>query len=89
MKEKKLSTLLFSTIALLCLICLTGGGNAFSQQDKKPNILFIAIDDLNDWTGMLKGNPQALTPHMDELASQGMLFTKKHRCFPRQDQGTI
>ncbi len=24
---------------------------------KKPNILFIAIDDLNDWVGSLGGHP--------------------------------
>ena len=36
---------------------------------KKPNVLFIAIDDLNDWTDTLKGNPQAKTPHIDRLAS--------------------
>ena len=55
---------------------------ASSQEDKKPNVLFIAIDDLNDWTGMLKGNPQTRTPHMDELASQGMLFTNAHCAAP-------
>ena len=55
---------------------------AFCQEDKKPNVLFIAIDDLNDWTGMLKGNPQTKTPHMDQLASQGMLFTNAHCAAP-------
>jgi len=55
---------------------------AFCQQDKKPNVLFIAIDDLNDWTGMLKGNPQAKTPHMDQLASRGMVFTNAHCAAP-------
>ncbi len=55
---------------------------AFCQQDKKPNVLFIAIDDLNDWTGFLKGNLQTKTPHMDQLASQGMLFTNAHCAAP-------
>ena len=48
----------------------------------RPNVLFIAIDDLNDWTGMLKGNSQAKTPHMDRLASKGMLFTNAHCAAP-------
>ena len=52
------------------------------RQDKKPNVLFIAIDDLNDWTGMLKGNPQAKTPQMDKLASKGMVFTNAHCAAP-------
>jgi arylsulfatase A-like enzyme len=41
----------------------------------KPNVLFIAIDDLNDWVGCLGGHPQALTPNMDRLAKRGVVFT--------------
>ncbi len=44
----------------------------------RPNVLFIALDDLNDWTGCLGGHPQALTPNLDRLASSGMLFTNAH-----------
>jgi choline-sulfatase len=43
-----------------------------------PNVLFIAIDDLNDWVGCLKGHPQALTPNIDKLAARGTLFTNAH-----------
>ncbi len=45
---------------------------------KKPNVLFIAIDDLNDWVGCLNGHPQAITPNMDRLAKKGVLFTNAH-----------
>jgi len=45
---------------------------------EKPNVLFIAIDDLNDWVGCLKRHPNALTPNIDRLASRGMLFTNAH-----------
>ncbi len=44
----------------------------------KPNVLFIAIDDLNDWLGCMGGHPNAKTPNMDRLASQGVLFTNAH-----------
>ena len=44
----------------------------------KPNALFIAVDDLNDWVGCMKGHPQAKTPHIDRLAERGMLFTNAH-----------
>ena len=44
----------------------------------RPNVLFIAIDDLNDWEGALNGHPQAKTPHMDRLFRQGLLFTNAH-----------
>ncbi len=43
-----------------------------------PNILFIAIDDQNDWIGCLGGHPQAKTPHIDALAARGTLFTNAH-----------
>ncbi len=45
---------------------------------EKPNVLFIAIDDLNDWVGCLAGHPQARTPNLDRLASSGLLFTNAH-----------
>lgn len=41
---------------------------------KRPNILFIAVDDLNDWTGAMGGHPDALTPGLDRLAAEGVLF---------------
>ncbi len=68
----------------VCLLCMVGKieGQDLNQQDEKPNILFIAIDDLNDWTGMLKGNPQARTPHIDKLASRGVVFTNAHCTAP-------
>ncbi|MFT4589107.1 MAG: arylsulfatase A-like enzyme, partial [Limisphaerales bacterium] len=58
-------------------LCLVGALCAFVAQcsaASKPNVLFIAVDDMNDWIGCLKGHPQALTPNMDRLAARGMLF---------------
>lgn len=39
-----------------------------------PNIIMISVDDLNDWVGVYGGHPQALTPNIDKLASQSMVF---------------
>lgn len=50
--------------------------------EKQPNILFIAIDDMNDWTGFLGGHPQAQTPNMDELAKRGVNFSNAHCSAP-------
>jgi len=49
-----------------------------NQDTKKPNVLFIVIDDLNDWVGCLAGHPQAQTPNIDRLAAQGTLFSNAH-----------
>ena len=48
----------------------------------KPNVLFISIDDLNDWVGFMDGHPQAKTPHMDRLAKSGRNFTNAHCSVP-------
>ena len=45
---------------------------------QRPNILMIAIDDINDWIGCLHGHPQAKTPNLDALAARGTLFTNAH-----------
>ncbi len=47
-----------------------------------PNILFIAIDDLNDWVGPLEGHPQVRTPHLDALAERGTTFFNAHTQAP-------
>ncbi|MCB1615705.1 MAG: sulfatase, partial [Pseudomonadales bacterium] len=43
-----------------------------------PNILFISVDDLNDWVGCLGGYEGVHTPNIDRLASQSQLFTNAH-----------
>jgi len=53
--------------------------NAKSESvQQKPNVLFIAVDDLNDWLGCMNGHPNTKTPNIDKLASQGVLFTNAH-----------
>lgn len=49
-----------------------------AEKKSQPNVLFIAIDDLNDWEGCMGGHPQAQTPHMDKLAARGTLFANAH-----------
>ncbi len=70
-----------SAIAFLAVqLFLPGLVNSQEQAaaEVKPNVLLIAIDDLNDWTSCLRGHPQARTPHMDRLADQGTLFANAH-----------
>lgn len=47
--------------------------SSFSQK-QRPNIIMIAVDDLNDWIGPFGGNPQVITPNMDKLAKSSMVF---------------
>ena len=55
---------------------------SYARDLKKPNVLFIAIDDLNDWVGFMGGHPQAVTPHMDALAKRGRIFLNAHCAVP-------
>jgi arylsulfatase A-like enzyme len=43
-----------------------------------PNILFVVVDDLNDWIGSLEGHPNARTPNLDRLVNRSVLFTNAH-----------
>lgn len=51
---------------------------ASADAAQRPNILFIAIDDQNDWLGCLGGHPLAKTPNIDRLAARGTLFANAH-----------
>lgn len=48
----------------------------------KPNVLFIAIDDLRDWTGYLHTHPQVRTPNLDRLAAKGIAFQRAYCAAP-------
>lgn len=47
-----------------------------------PNVIFISVDDLNDWIGPLKGYPGVKTPNIDRLAASGMVFANAHTPAP-------
>ena len=55
---------------------------AIAASGDRPNVLFIAIDDLNHWVGHLGRHPQTKTPNIDRLASQGVTFTKAYCTAP-------
>lgn len=44
----------------------------------RPNVLFIAVDDMNDWIGSHETTPRAKTPNMDRLAKRGVNFVNAH-----------
>lgn len=70
-----------ATLAGLCIVESTPAAQGEAPNpgvESRPNILFISLDDLNDWTGCLGGHPQALTPNLDRLAASGILFTNAH-----------
>lgn len=73
-------------MAAACLFvgtAVTSGCFAASKTPPpRPNVLFIAIDDLNDWIGALDTHPQVKTPNIDRLAARGTLFVNAHTQAP-------
>ncbi len=65
--------LIIPTLALA--LSANNVATAASQDAKRPNILFITIDDMNDWAGYLEhSHPDTQTPNLDRLASRGVAF---------------
>jgi arylsulfatase A-like enzyme len=48
----------------------------------RPNVLFLSVDDMNDWVGPLGGYPGIQTPNIDRLARKGALFKDAHAAAP-------
>jgi len=52
------------------------------KPEPAPNVLFIAVDDLNHWVGYTGRNKLAKTPNIDRLSQMGMSFTNAHCAAP-------
>jgi iduronate 2-sulfatase len=48
-----------------------------AEPGKRPNVLFIAVDDLRPDLGCY-GHPEAKTPHIDALAKRGLVFRRAY-----------
>ena len=66
--------ILYSVLHLTCFLSLLGA--------QQPNVLFIAVDDLNDWVNCMGGRKGVHTPNFDRLAKRGVLFTNAHCAAP-------
>ena len=73
-KETLIILLLIGIMNALWAPYVSGQSNA-----EPPNVLFIAIDDMNDWIGPLANHlPRAMTPNLDRLAKMVVTFTNAH-----------
>ncbi|WP_289042420.1 sulfatase-like hydrolase/transferase [uncultured Zobellia sp.] len=69
-------------VLALSLLCLS----ACKEEEKikktvkveHPNVLFIAVDDLNNMIGILDKYSGTKTPNIDRLASKGVIFSDAH-----------
>lgn len=81
-----------TTLLKLLALCLAAGSCISAvraqgaKQTERPSVLFLNIDDWNDWNSVLKGHPQAVTPNIKRLAERGVVFSNaicsSPTCFP-------
>jgi arylsulfatase A-like enzyme len=76
----------YRLIVAFIMLFLMGPKYGFSQSSmqsgKKPNIVFILVDDMG-WKDLgTYGSTFYETPHIDKLASQGMRFTNAYASSP-------
>jgi len=63
----------------LAALTMTSLARAAKPSERKPNVLFIAVDDMNDWVSYLGGYRGKIhTPNFDRLAGRGVSFTNAH-----------
>ena len=79
-KSHQMTAVVKKTI-ITCLVGMSALCSSATLPAQSPNVLFIGVDDLNNWTGFA-GHPDAITPNMDRLASQGVHFPRAYCSYP-------
>lgn len=60
----------------ICLFLLSCAGGKEEYPQQGLNVLFIAVDDLNDWTSLYGGPIE--TPNIEQLAGRGLFFNRAY-----------
>jgi len=79
-----ISNFLFGVTFLVLLSGCGAGEDAQTDASERPNILFLSVDDMNDWAGVLDGHAgmEIKTPNIDRLAKSSLVFTNAHAAAP-------
>ena len=75
LEAKSFMTRIWNLFKAAHLVILLSASGAHAKQ---PNVLFLAVDDMNDWIGSLGATPRAITPNLDKLAARGVNFSNAH-----------
>ena len=73
------NTQLLVLVALIFIFsCKNENKKDIKVDETKPNVLFIAVDDLNTWISPIDNFSNVKTPNFDRLAKMGVTFTNAH-----------
>lgn len=69
---------------LALLFCLVAAvlATTVRAQPKRPDVVFIALDDLNDWITLLDPSAPIATPNLARLAKRGVSFSRAYAASP-------
>ncbi len=67
---------------LLVQVTLAFAETPSANPTQPPNVLFIAIDDMNDWTTLFDKDNPIKTPNLERLAKRGTFFTHAYCAAP-------
>ena len=81
---KNISRLILALVCFLTALVVVNDSPAQSKPAAaaKPNVLFIAVDDLNHWVRFMGRNKQVITPNIDRLAKMGVSFSNAYCAAP-------
>ena len=65
-------------LALILFSCKNEKSTPTEPEIEKPNVLFISVDDLNNWISPIDNFSNVKTPNFDRLAAMGITFTNAH-----------
>lgn len=69
---------IIKSIFIFIIFTFVLGFQSFSQTLDKPNVLFITVDDMNDWTTLFDKDNPIKTPNIDRLAKRGVFFSRAY-----------
>lgn len=67
----------FIVLATLALVLNSSCENVDRQTNDRPNIVWIFVEDMNDWMGCY-GDSTVPTPNIDKLAEEGIRFDRAY-----------
>ena len=65
-------------VTLWLAILLAGFADAKPIKESRPNIIYLMADDQNVGSVGCYGNPEVVTPNMDKLGNDGVIFDRHY-----------